>query len=98
MLIFLYLPVFKIQERQNFLWTTIGYLDKEYEALITRYVLLGASLFCIIFGGLTEAYFFSLYNAKFHPFANILLTPEGIQISVLKHTSSVPPLFLPLLV
>ena len=77
MLIFLYLPVFKIQERQTFLWTTIGYLDQEHEALITGYVLLGASLFWIIFGGLAEAYFFSLYNGKFHPFANILLTPEG---------------------
>ena len=80
---FLYFPVFKIQERQTFLWTTIGYLDQEHEALITGYVLFGASLIWIICGGLAEAYFFSLYNGKFHPFANILLTPEGIMISVI---------------
>ena len=72
-----YISVYKIQERNTFLWTTIGYLDKEYEALITGYVLLGLSVFWIIVGGIAEAFFFSLYNGKFHPFANILLDPEG---------------------
>lgn len=74
--------VYKIQERNTFLWNTIGYLDKEYEALITGYVLLGVSTFWIIFGGTAEAYFFSLYNGKYHPFADILIDSVGKNLQI----------------
>ena len=65
-----------MKERHDFLWITIGYLDEEQVALDTGYFLLIFSTSWIIFAGIAEIFFFSLYNGKFHPFANILQDPK----------------------
>lgn len=61
-----------MKERHDLLWNTIGYLDEEQVALNTGYYLLIFSTSWIIFAGIAEIVFFSLYNGKFHPFAKIL--------------------------
>ena len=71
-----------MQERHDILSRTIGYLDKEQEALDTGYLLLICSFSVMIVGSLLQVPFFWLYNGNFHPFVNILLDedktiPEG---------------------
>ena len=73
-----------MQERHDILSRTIGYLDKEQEALDTGYLLVICSFSIMIVGSLLQVLFFCLYNGKLHPFANILLDedevlPEGMQ-------------------
>ena len=61
-----------MKERHDILWNTIGFLEEEQIALENGYLILVLSSAWIFIGGFAEAYFFSLYNGKFHPFANIL--------------------------
>ena len=65
-----------MQERHNLLARTIGYLDMEQEALDTGYRIFFSALAFLIVGTLLELKFFQLYNGTFHPFANILKSPE----------------------
>ena len=86
-----------MQERHDILSRTIGYLDKEQEALDTGYLLLICSFSIMIVGSLLQVLFFWLYNGKFHPFANILLDedevlPEGTQ-AILTLNSTFPPIY-----
>ena len=41
------------------------------------WILLISSLGIMIIGGILQAWFFSLYNEKFHPFRDILVNDEG---------------------
>ena len=75
-----FFSVYKMQERHNILWNSIGYLDEEQKALERGYQILVSSVVWLILGSLGQAIFFQLYNDKLHPFANILKnpkTPEG---------------------
>ena len=67
-----------MQERHDILSRTIGYLDKEQEALDTGYLLLICSFSIMIVGSLLQVLFFRLYNGKCHPFANILLDEDEV--------------------
>ena len=67
-----------MQERHDILSRTIGYLDKEQEALDTGYLLLICSFSIMIVGSLLQILIFWLYNGKFHPFANILLDADEV--------------------
>ena len=67
-----------MQERHDILSSTIGYLDKEQEALDTGYLLLFCSFSIMIVGSLLQVLFFWLYNGKCHPFANILLDEDDV--------------------
>ena len=58
--------------RHDFLWNSIGYLKEEQEAVDTITILIGFSFGYMIIGHVLQAYFFYLYNQKFHPFADIL--------------------------
>ena len=62
-----------MQERHNILTRTIGYLDKEQEAMDTGYLLLVSSTTTMVVGTLLQILFFYLYNGPLHPFANILV-------------------------
>ena len=65
-------PVYKMQERNDILSQTIGYLDEEQDTLVRGYCLLFGSFAAVIVGSCLEAWFFWLYNGSCHPFANIL--------------------------
>ena len=67
-----------MQERHDILSKTIGYLDKEQEALDGGYILMNCSFSIMIVGSLLQVLFFWLYNGKFHPFANILLDDDEV--------------------
>ena len=62
-----------MQERHDILSSTIGYLDKEQEAMDTGYLLLVSSTTTMVVGTLLQILFFYLYNGPLHPFANILV-------------------------
>ena len=68
-------PVYKMQERNDILSQTIGYLDEEQDTLVRGYCLLFGSFAAVIVGSCLEAWFFWLYNGSCHPFANILKDP-----------------------
>ena len=69
-----------MKERHQFLYDSIGFHKEESEAMETvSHMVSGCTAF-IFFGLYFEAYFFCLYNSKFHPFAQILdmsEEPEG---------------------
>ena len=65
--------VYRMQERHDILSRTIGYFDKEQEAMDTGIMLLIASTVTMVVGSLLQILFFYLYNGPFHPFANILV-------------------------
>ena len=70
---------FRIRERQNILYHSIGFHIKEYAAMeMVTNLIIGSSAY-ILFGTLFEAIFFNLYNSSFHPFAKILDISEGSQ-------------------
>ena len=73
-----------MQERHDILSQTIGYLDKEQEALDTGYYLLIGSFMIVVIGTAFQIWFFWLYNGSFHPFANILKQPSDISIAKCK--------------
>ena len=64
-----------MQERNDILSQTIGYLDEEQDTLVRGYCLLFGSFAAVIVGSCLEAWFFWLYNGSCHPFANILKDP-----------------------
>ena len=66
-----------MQERQNILESTIGYLEKEEEALSNGYLILILSVILVFAGSILQIVFFYLYNGEFHPFANILKGNES---------------------
>ena len=82
-------PVFKMQERHNILFQTIGYLDEEQDALVRGYRLLFGSFAIVIIGSCLEAWFFWLYNGSCHPFAKILKDP--LDENKCKFSTSVRP-------
>ena len=63
-----------ITERHNNLWNSIGILDEEEEAFVKVWGLLIGSFAYLVFAAILQMVFFSLYNGKYHPFANILIT------------------------
>ena len=71
-----------MQERHDILSRTIGYLDKEQEALDKGYILLIGSSVTMVVGSLLQILFFYLYNRPFHPFANILVDVKKVQINI----------------
>ena len=73
-----------MQERHDILSQTIGYLEKEQEALDTGYYLLIGSFMIVVIGTAFQIWFFWLYNGSFHPFANILKQPSDISIAKCK--------------
>ena len=64
-----------MQERNDILSQTIGYLDEEQDTLVKGYCLLFGSFAGVVIGSCLEAWFFCLYNGTWHPFANILKDP-----------------------
>ena len=58
--------------RHDFLWNSIGYLEKEAESIDVIRKLLQGSVIYLIFGTILQGFFFHLYNGKFHPFKEIL--------------------------
>ena len=58
--------------RHDFLWNSIGYLEKEAESIYVIRKLLQGSVIYVIFGTILQGFFFYLYNGKFHPFKEIL--------------------------
>lgn len=84
----LFNAVSKMKERQEILLNSIGVLDEEANAMITGYFILSISIFWVLVGGFTEAFFFSLYNGRCHPFANILAESSNIHGKIL-HDKSV---------
>ena len=58
--------------RHDFLWNSIGYLEKEAESIDVIRKLLLSSMIYFVFGTFLQGFFFNLYNEKFHPFNEIL--------------------------
>ena len=63
---------YNVEVRHEFLWNSIGILEKEAESIDIIRKLLHGSIAYIIFGTLLQGFFFHLYNEKFHPFKEIL--------------------------
>ena len=63
---------YNVNKRHDFLWNSIGYLKEEQDAVETIRILMGFSFGYMIIGHILQAYFFYLYNQKFHPFGDIL--------------------------
>ena len=78
-----------MQERQDILEKTIGYLDMEKEALEKGYLILVIAIIIIVFGTLMELFFFRLYNGSCHPFANILKCAGETEDSILQDVLSI---------
>ena len=60
--------------RHDFLWNSIGYLEKEAESIDVIRKLLSGSIIYLVFGTMLQGFSFYLYNEKFHPFKEILET------------------------
>ena len=58
--------------RHDFLWNSIGYLEKEAESIDVIRKLLCGSIIYLVFGTMLQGFSFYLYNEKFHPFKEIL--------------------------
>ena len=58
--------------RHDFLWNSIGYLEKEAESIDVIRKLLLSSMIYLVFGTFLQGFFFNLYNEKFHPFKEVL--------------------------
>ena len=78
-----------MQERQDILEKTIGYLDMEKEALEKGYLILVIAIIVIVFGTLMELFFFCLYNGLCHPFASILKCAGETEDSILQDALSI---------
>ena len=68
------LLAYNVEQRHIFLWNTIGYKEEEAESIATIRRLLYGSLCYLVFGSMLEAFFFNLYNERFHPFKDIMDT------------------------
>ena len=71
----------KIQERHNFLYDTIGYLQEEQDAYFNVWLYFDLSLGFMCIGSLYQWIFFMLYNQKFHPFADITKNIESYELT-----------------
>ena len=59
--------------RHDFLWNSIGYLEKEEaESIDVIRKLVRGSIIYLVFGSMLLGFSFYLYNKKFHPFKEIL--------------------------
>ena len=68
---------FKLQQRQTFLYNTIGYFEEERLSFVYSIILLSTSLGFMVLGNFLAWIFFNFYNEKFHPFKEILDTSHG---------------------
>ena len=69
--------VFMLDQRQTFLYNTIGYFEEERLSYVYAIILLSGSLGFIVLSNALAWVFFNLYNEKFHPFQQILDTSNG---------------------
>ena len=58
--------------RHDFLWNSIGYLEKEAESIDVIRKLLSGSIIYLVFGTMLQGFSFYLYNEISHPFKEIL--------------------------
>ena len=68
---------FTLQQRQTFLYNTIGYFEEERVSYVYTIILLCTSLGFMVLGNALAWLFFNFYNEKFHPFQQILDTSNG---------------------
>ena len=68
---------FTLQQRQTFLYNTIGYFEEERLSFVYSIILLSTSLGFMVLGNAFAWLFFNFYNEKFHPFQQILDTSNG---------------------
>ena len=66
----------EISDRQQFLDATIGSFIDENLAFKKAWFVLALSYLYLVICFLLQVFFFDLYNEKFHPFKDILIT-EG---------------------
>ena len=69
--------VFTLDQRQTFLFNTIGYFEEERLSHVYAIILLSTSLGFMVFANALAWLFFNFYNEKFHPFQQILDTSNG---------------------
>ena len=67
---------YKVHERHDLLYNSIGYLKEEAESLEKVKSLLFGSFSCIVLGTILELVLFALYNAMYHPFSEIIFPGE----------------------
>ena len=70
--------VFMLDQRQTFLYNTIGYFEEERLSYVYGIILLSGSLVFMVLSNALAWLFFNLYNEKFHPFQQILDTSNGM--------------------
>ena len=68
----MFLSAYNVEMRHDFLWNSIGYLEKEAESIDVIRKLLRGSIIYLVFGTMLQGFSFYLYNEKFHPFKEIL--------------------------
>ena len=68
---------FTLQQRQTFLYNTIGYFEEERLSYVYTIILLSTSLGFMVLGNALAWIFFNFYNEKFHPLNEILDTSNG---------------------
>ena len=71
------ISAFTLQQRQTFLYNTIGYFEEERLSYVYTIILLSTSLGFMVLGNALAWLFFNFYNEKFHPFQQILDTSNG---------------------
>ena len=71
------ISAFTLQQRQTFLYNTIGYFEEERLSYVYTIILLSTSIGFIVLGNTLAWMFFNFYNEKFHPFQQILDTSNG---------------------
>ena len=71
------ISAFTLQQRQTFLYKTIGYFEEERLSYVYTIILLSTSLGFMVLGNALAWLFFNFYNEKFHPFQQILDTSNG---------------------
>ena len=67
-----FLSAYNVEMRHDFLWNSIGYLEKEAESIDVIRKLLRGSIIYLVVGTILQGFLFYLYNEKFHPFKEIL--------------------------
>merc|ERR1739848_155080 len=65
-----------ISIRHDFLYNSIGYLDKEQEAYENVWIISALSLTFVLLSTLMETWLFIVYNQKCHPFKDIIVGIE----------------------
>ena len=67
------LSAFNIQERNEFLRNSIGFLKEEELALLNVWKFFDGSLAFLLLATFFQWIFFMLYNQNFHPFKDIIM-------------------------